>query len=401
MASAPGGLPKAGKRGIAGRMDYRANNEQHPIICIDGSKAVFLDDAFSLSPETGEVLVHVVDVSGALRRYDVLQQVAMERVSSTFLPSGPLHMLPPQALSALKLSTTGCNEVITVALSIDAEDGRLLGVRVFPSVVGPVFPVDIDTADEILDSVNSGDRDGWSFRLGYPEAVVRDLVTAQRLVQRVIERQPWVDKSFSAGQQTSFSLNKRTGRYKQTSLDKTAGNRMLNALLTLYSNSTVEFCAERGVSVPLAWENRDRVDGQLVRRFATQPLRNWLAQLQQQQLRAALKMELPLTRKDCAMAVAHHNSRRKQMSSLQNAGRDVVSFESLESHCAALLASGQDSVILNAEGQGRGGSVKLVDFKVMGTVMADVPRGAMVKVRVVKVRAETRTVILVLVDEKA
>ena len=389
---------RSGKRGAAGRMDYRSSNDVHPIICIDGSKAVFLDDAFSVSPDTGEILVHVVDVAGALRRYEVLQNVAMERVSSTFLPSGPLHMLPPQALAALKLSTAGPNEVITVAIQINAEDGSLLGARVFPSVIGPVFPVDVDTADEILDSVNSGDRDGWSFRLGIPEAVVKDLVMAQRLVQRVIEKQPWVDKSFSAGQQTTQSLNKRTGRYKQALLDKTPGNRMVNALLTLYSNTTVTFCAEKGVNVPLAWENRDRADAQVVRRFATQPLRNWLAQLQQQQLRSALKMEIPMTRKDCAMAVAHHNQRRKQMSSQLNAGRDVVSFESLESHCAAVLASGQTDVVLNAEGQGRGGSVKLVDFKVIGTVMGDVPRGAQVRVRVRKVVPDTRTVILDLVE---
>lgn len=390
---------KTGKRGPSGRMDFRSSNQAHPVICIDGSKAVFLDDAFSLSPETGEILVHVVDVAGSLRRYEALQETARERISSTFLPSGPIHMLPPQALEALKLSTSGPNEVITVGLSVDAEDGTLIGIRVFPSVIGPVFPVDIDTADEILESVSHGDKDGWSFRLGYPEAVVKDLVTAQRLMERVIEKQPWVDKHFSAGQQRTFSLNKRTGTYKQAFVDKTPGNRMLNAMLTMYSNSTCRFCNERGVSVPLAWENRDSIDSQLIRRFATQPLRNWLAQLQQKQLRAALKMELPLTRKDCAMAVAHHNSRRKQMSTLQNAGRDIMSFESLESHCATVMASGQGEVILNAEGLGRGGSVKLTDFKVIGTVTTNVPRGEKVRVRVRKVTTETRTVLLDLVEE--
>ena len=393
-------MGKPGKRGLSGRMDYRGSNQEHPVICIDGSKAVFLDDAFSLSPQTGEILVHVVDVAGALRRFDVLQQTAKERISSTFLPSGPIHMLPPLALDALKLSTSTPNEVMTVALSVDADEGWLTGIRVFPSVVGPVFPVDIDTADEILDSVNSGDKDGWSFRLGYPESVVKDLVTAQRLVERIIDKQPWVDKHFSAGQQRTFSLNKRTGTYKQAFVDKTPGNRMLNALLTLYSNSTVRFCTDRGVSVPLSWESRDRTDSHLIRRFATQPLRNWLAQLQQKQLRAALKMELPLTRKDCAMAVAHHNSRRKQMSSMQNAGRDIMSFESLESHCAAVLASGQPHVVLNAEGIGRGGTVKLVDFKVVGTVSSNVQRGDKVRVRVRKVVADTRTVILDLEEEE-
>lgn len=46
-----------------------------------------------------------------------------ERVSSTFLPTGPLHMLPPAALEGLKLSTKGCNEVLTIALNIDYDTG--------------------------------------------------------------------------------------------------------------------------------------------------------------------------------------------------------------------------------------------------------------------------------------
>jgi len=389
---------RSGKKGPSGRMDFRSSNVEHPVICIDGSKATFLDDAFSLSPETGEILVHVVDVAGSLRRYELLQETAKERVASAFLPSGPIHMLPAQALDALKLSSTGCNEVLTVALSIDSSSGALIGFRIFPALIGPVFSVDIDTADEIIESVASGDKDGWSFRLGYPDSVVRDLVQAQNLIEKVIAKQPWTDLHFSTGQQRRFSLNKRTGTYRQAMVDITPGNRMLNTLLTLYSNSSVRFCEEKGVNIPVAWENRDRVDTSLVRRFATQPLRNWLAQLQQKQLRAALKLELPLTRKDCAMAVAHHNDRRKQMAGIQQSGRDIMSFESLEAHCATVLASGQGQVVLNAEGLGRGGSVRLVDFKVIGTVMANVEKGKSIRVQVKKIVPETRTVSLELVD---
>ena len=77
-----------GKKGPSGRMDYRANCQEHPVMCVDGKKAYFLDDAFSISPETGEVLVHIVDVVGTLRRHELLQSTARDRISSTFLPSG-------------------------------------------------------------------------------------------------------------------------------------------------------------------------------------------------------------------------------------------------------------------------------------------------------------------------
>ena len=43
-------------------MDFRLSSSAHPAVCIDTKYASFLDDAFSLSPETGELLIHVVDV---------------------------------------------------------------------------------------------------------------------------------------------------------------------------------------------------------------------------------------------------------------------------------------------------------------------------------------------------
>jgi hypothetical protein len=392
---------KVGKKSSSGRMDYR--DSEHPVLCVDNAKTSFFDDAFSLSPETGEILVHVADVAGTLRKYDLLQQTAKERISSTFLPSGPLHMLPPQALDALKLSTAGPNEVITVALSVDATSGEVLGFRLFPSVIGPVFNLDVNTADELIAGVGvqNGETPSEvsSDRAGIPDAVVRDLLTAHKLMRRVIERQPWVDAHFSAGTFRSFKLDKRTDTYEQSNLEKTPANRMVNAMLTLYANSSCMFCEANGVDLPIAWENRDRIESARIRRFATQPLRNWLSQLQQKQLRAAMKMELPLSRKDCAMAVTHHNSKRKQTSALVGRGRDVMSFESFETHCARLLKtkSGEGAVFL-AEGTGKGGIVRIKDFQVTGVVGKTVERGERVRVSVRKIVPETKSVLLDIIE---
>jgi len=52
----------AGLRGPSGHVDYRLDADAHPALCIDTKFATFYDDAFSLSPETGEILIHVVDV---------------------------------------------------------------------------------------------------------------------------------------------------------------------------------------------------------------------------------------------------------------------------------------------------------------------------------------------------
>ena len=51
--------------------------------------------------------------------------------------------------------------MITVALSVDYDSGAVGGFRIFPSIIGPVFPVDISTANEIIDGVGiAEDIDG-------------------------------------------------------------------------------------------------------------------------------------------------------------------------------------------------------------------------------------------------
>lgn len=393
-------ISRVGKIGVNGRADYRGNILEHPVICMDAKDTSFYDDAFSLSPETGEVLVHVVDVASVLRKYPMLLDTAKERIGSTFLPSGPSHMLPPQALDCLKLSSTSPNEVITVAISIDGVDGKIYGYRVFPSIIGPVTPVDVETADEILAGVGvdvSGDSKEISTRFGYSNELVKDIRTLGVLIEKTVARETWIDSYLQSKQISSYRLNKKTGRYRQVEFQKSGSNRIVNALLTLYSNATHRYCTEKEINVPVAWMNRDKEDSSRIRRFGTSPLRNWIAQLQQKQIRAALKMELPLTRDECALAVSHHNNKRKAMSSLLGKGREQMSFESFEAHCATILASGQESVVLTAEGIGKGGYVKLKPFNLNGVVSSSVEKGELVQVKVKKIQPESKSILLDLV----
>ena len=312
-------------------------------------------------------------------------------------------MLPPQALESLKLSNTGPNEVITVALSIDFQTGLIYGFRIFPSVIGPIFAIDVNTADEIIAGVgydqNSQQGLEISTRSGYPDAVIRDLLTVRRLMDKVTEKQPWVDVHFGIANTRSFKLNKKTDTYQQIQTEKTPANRMVNSLLTLYSNSSCIFCESKGIDVPIAWENRDRVDSGMVRRFGTQPLRNWISQLQQKQIRAALKMELPLSKKDCAMAVTHHNNKRKQTSGLVMKGLDYMTFESFQTHCSSLYLNGEIDLIFTAEGTGRGGIVRIKEFQVDGVVSSTVEKGKRIQVKVKKIIPESKSVILEIVNQ--
>ena len=386
---------KAGRKGPSGRMDYRESIE-HPSMCIDNKRTAFYDDAFGISPSTGELLVHVIDVMGALRGYKILEETAKERISSIFLPTGPLHMLPPQALEALRLSDEYPNEVLTVAIKVNAETGDLQSFRVFPSTIGPVFPLTIEEADSVIGSVDDT-------QIGVPKEVLEDLRMCSEVVDQVLLTNPWVGAHLQkTDHRREFSYDKRSGAYEMNQVDtKGSSNRLVNALLTLYSNASCTFCQSgprQNVPVPIAWENRDRDNNKIIRRFASQPLRNWISMMQQRQLRAAMKMELPLTRKDCAMAVSHHNTNRKQSASFMGRGRSQMAFESLESHCATMVANGHPEVILQAEGLGRGGQVRIVDFRIDGSLKKNVELGEVVNVRIRKILPEARRVEIELVE---
>ena len=189
-------------------------------------------------------------------------------------------------------TTTNPNTTPTPTTNTNTTSGEILGFRIFPSILGPVFSVDLDTANEIIGGigVDEGEGEGeggeTSNRVRYSNAVVRDLRMAFRLVQKMCVYDSWLD-NFAPNPAALSKPNSKTKSKKTTNSDS---HRMVNTFLTLYSVSCHRFCQDREVPVPMAWENRDKKQTAVARRFATQPLRNWLAQLQQKQVRAALKL---------------------------------------------------------------------------------------------------------------
>ena len=120
-------------------------------------------------------------------------------------------------------------------------------------------------------------------------------------------------------------------------------------------------------------------------------------QMQQRQLRAAVGMELPLSSRECGLAVNHHKKNRRESWSLEGLSRQLMSFESLESHCAALSRAGQTPE-LEAQGLGHGGLVRIAQFRVDGVIGRHVAKGEAVTVRVLRVDVANRTLQLELVD---
>lgn len=140
---------------LEGRLDLSSL----PCVCIDAKRASFRDDSIGirLRSSTGrkvnkdaskwEVLIHIADVSDLYfdkeksnknviiprekdLDFNLLRQSAERRGQSRYdLPLGPLHLLPPVALTALALVTDEketVNRCVTLWAYIDERDGKLL-----------------------------------------------------------------------------------------------------------------------------------------------------------------------------------------------------------------------------------------------------------------------------------
>ena len=119
--------PSAGKEPAAaaadvdvldGRLDLRTRCPR--AYAIDSDSTDFRDDAISIDLSSGELYVHVADVSATVRPGDALDETARLRLQSVYASAMPLHMLPPRLLHRLCLSTDQPNECVTAILKLDA-----------------------------------------------------------------------------------------------------------------------------------------------------------------------------------------------------------------------------------------------------------------------------------------
>ncbi len=171
--------------------------------------------------------------------------------------------------------------------------------------------------------------------MGYPNAVVRDLRSLDKIVEKIVHRKPWLDitgKTADSKQRfltyvdedgENKFLQTSSKQQKQDSIatDHDGAHRIINALLTTYATTAHDFCIQNQVAVPLAFENRDKSFFHRPRRYASSPLRNWLSFVQQLQVRAALGLDTSLSRDQCALAVTHYYTKQKQVQRLLQESR--------------------------------------------------------------------------------
>lgn len=175
-----------GSAALTDGLEGRADLSSLPCVCVDAKRASFRDDAIGirLRSSTGrkvnksaskwEVLVHIADVSDIyfdlkkidakvilpnendVRNMHLLREAAERRGQSRYdLPLGPLHLLPPVALSAISLATNedrAPNRCVTLWAYIDERDGKLLEAGLERTVISSPRALSFADATALLES---------------------------------------------------------------------------------------------------------------------------------------------------------------------------------------------------------------------------------------------------------
>lgn len=108
-----------------------------PTITIDGQNTLDFDDAISIQPHQGgcKLWIHVTDVCHFLKRGDPIDEEAMGRASSIYLPDRRISMLPPLLTEDLcSLKQDQDRLAITVAVQL-ADSAEVRSYDIFPSII--------------------------------------------------------------------------------------------------------------------------------------------------------------------------------------------------------------------------------------------------------------------------
>ncbi len=129
-------------------------------ITIDDESTEDYDDALSIIQENGriEIFVHISDVARFVSKDSLLDQEALQRGMSVYLPAGKIAMFP-EILSDKKISLR-MNErrpAITYWFNIDPETGKILEQSLFSSIV----TVDNNTSYNEIDSYLEDPNHAW------------------------------------------------------------------------------------------------------------------------------------------------------------------------------------------------------------------------------------------------
>ncbi len=122
-----------------------------PLMTIDGPQTLDFDDALSFE-KTGNTYrlgVHIVDVGQSVPRGGIVDQEALRRGSSIYMPDKNISMLPPRLAEDLCSLKTGSERpAISLFISLD-RFGGIIDHEIFPSLINVTHRLTYSQADEM------------------------------------------------------------------------------------------------------------------------------------------------------------------------------------------------------------------------------------------------------------
>lgn len=301
-------------------IDGRVDLSSLPCVCIDAKRATFRDDAIGirLRSSTGrkvtpsaskwEILIHIADVSNIYNelQFNLLREAAERRGQSRYdLPLGPLHLLPPVALSALALSTdddNSTNECVTVWAYIDERDGKLIEAGLERTIIACPKALSFDDASKLLE----GNQD--FSKLSNIRAIItvaeRNLsLWSQRRRERseIAQKreQRLATKELISRELSSASGNVARDDGARGSFQRSRGHRLVDSSLDLYAVAISSLMKRKKEPVPFAAGSGADRGG----RLGTAPLRRYIDGMCQRQAIAVLCGHgTPLSLEECKEA---------------------------------------------------------------------------------------------------
>ncbi|KAL6060483.1 hypothetical protein QOT17_013510 [Balamuthia mandrillaris] len=130
----------------------------HQVFAVDNFDATEIDDAFSIAEDsTGAewVFVHIADPSKWITPHSVIDEEALRRGNTIYLPSQLIPMLPPAMVSQASLRPRNQaeeqNYALTFAAKLCPETGKILRHVISPSILPrDIHALDYDKCDMLL-----------------------------------------------------------------------------------------------------------------------------------------------------------------------------------------------------------------------------------------------------------
>ena len=339
---------RPGRKGPHGRHDYRESGLGAYALDPPGSE--FADDALGFDPETGEILIHIADVQPLLESAPELEALARQRGEALYLPDGPLHLLPPQALQAASLSDREVNECVTAAVTL-GKDGGVVNIRFLLSLIPPITRIRYDEANDLLAAASPEQVPAYRRKATADLAVLLEASTARRGMTK---------RRFSDGKRVSRVKRNNDGELEAISFQRTPAHLMVDEFLALYSEAGRRFLKAHSVTLPLA---PGSVSGGLdAARFGTGPLRRYTDVLVQHQVVSVLKGQAPLSKNEVIQRMTQVNWQSKASQKLRSVSRSKVLLETFSTYCASKAkAAGKAYAVVTATATGTGTEVMLPD----------------------------------------